>query len=71
MAVINEAFADRFFAGRNPIGRHITQGSGSEKNVMEVVGVAGNARDHGLRGQVLPRFYVGPRLRFELQAIRN
>jgi predicted permease len=58
VAVINEAFADRFFAGRNPIGRHITQGSGSEKNVMEVVGVAGNARDHGLRGQLPPRFYV-------------
>jgi predicted permease len=58
VAVINEAFADRFFAGRNPIGRHITEGSDSQKNVMEVVGVAGNARDHGLRGQVPPRFYV-------------
>jgi len=58
VAVINEAFADQFFAGRNPIGRHITEGSDNQKNVMEVVGVAGNARDHGLRGQVPPRFYV-------------
>jgi predicted permease len=58
VAVINEAFADRFFAGRNPIGRHITEGSGNQKNVMEVVGVARNVRDHGLRGQVPPRFYV-------------
>ncbi|HZI58316.1 MAG TPA: ABC transporter permease [Verrucomicrobiae bacterium] len=58
VTVINEAFANQFFAGRNPIGRHITEGSGDQRNVMEVVGVAGNARDHGLRGQVPPRFYV-------------
>jgi predicted permease len=58
VAVINEAFADRFFAGRNPIGRHITADPGNQKNVMEVVGVAGNVRDHALRGEVPPRFYV-------------
>ncbi|HET9167443.1 MAG TPA: ABC transporter permease [Candidatus Angelobacter sp.] len=58
VAVINEAFANRFFAGRNPVGRHITQDPGSQKNIMEVVGVAGNVRDHALRGEVPPRFYV-------------
>lgn len=58
VAVINEAFADRFFVGRNPIGRHITEGSGGQKSAMEVVGVTGNARDHSLRGQVPPRFYI-------------
>jgi predicted permease len=58
VAVINEAFANRFFAGRNPIGRHITQDPGNQKNIMEVVGVAGNVRDHALRGDVPPRFYV-------------
>lgn len=58
VAVINEAFANRFFAGRNPIGRHITQDPGNQKNIMEVVGVAGNIRDHALRGEVPPRFYV-------------
>jgi len=57
-AVINEAFASRFFAGRNPIGRHITQDPSNQKNIMEVVGVAGNVRDHALRGEVPPRFYV-------------
>jgi putative ABC transport system permease protein len=57
-AVINEAFANRFFAGRNPIGRHITQDPSNQKNIMEVVGVAGNVRDHALRGEVPPRFYV-------------
>jgi predicted permease len=58
VAVINEAFANRFFAGRNPIGRHITQDPGNQKNVMEVVGVARNVRDHALQGEVPPRFYV-------------
>ncbi len=57
VAVINESFANQFFAGRDPIGRHITEGSGSQTNRMEVVGVARNARDHALRGKVPPRFY--------------
>jgi predicted permease len=58
VCVINEAFAKLFFAGRNPIGRHITQKFGDKKNLLEVVGVAKNARDHRLRGDVPPRFYV-------------
>jgi predicted lysophospholipase L1 biosynthesis ABC-type transport system permease subunit len=56
--VINEAFAKLFFNGRNPIGRHIAQKFGDKKNVLEVVGVAKNARDHRLRGEVPPRFYL-------------
>jgi len=58
VCVINEAFAKLFFNGRNPIGRHITEKFGDKKNVMEVVGVAKNARDHGLRGDIPPRFYI-------------
>ncbi|MFL6388060.1 MAG: ABC transporter permease [Terriglobales bacterium] len=58
VAVINEAFVRQFFAGRNPIGRHITQDPGNQKNIVEVVGVARNVRDHALRGEVPPRFYV-------------
>ncbi len=58
VCVINEAFAKRFFAGRNPIGRHITEKFGGKNNAMEVVGVAKNARDHTLRDDVPPRFYI-------------
>ena len=58
VCVINDAFADKFFAGRDPIGRHVTQKFGEQKNAMEVVGVAKNARDHSLRDAVAPRFYV-------------
>jgi predicted permease len=58
VCVINEAFAKVFFKDRNPIGMHITQRFGPEKVMMEVVGVARNARDHRLRDEVPPRFYV-------------
>src|SRR5262249_39850349 len=58
VCVINEAFAKTFFKGRNPIGRHITQKFGNDKQVIEIVGVARDARDHRLRGDVPPRFYV-------------
>ncbi|HEY2497380.1 MAG TPA: ABC transporter permease [Candidatus Angelobacter sp.] len=58
VCVINEALAKLFFKDRNPIGRHITEKFGDKKNTMEVVGVAKNARDHRLRGDIPPRFYV-------------
>src|SRR5258708_24719177 len=58
VCVINEAFAKKFFAGRSPVGCHITEKFGDQKNVMEVVGVAKNVRDHRLRGDVPPRFYL-------------
>jgi len=58
VCVINEAFAKQFFNGRDPIGRHLTEKFGGAKNVMEVVGVAKNARDHALRDNVPPRFYI-------------
>jgi predicted permease len=58
VCVINESFANRFFAGRDPMGRHVIEKFGEQKNVMEVVGVVKDARDHALRGEVPPRFYV-------------
>jgi predicted permease len=58
VCVINEAFVKRFFEGRNPIGRHITQIFGDQRSTVEVVGVARDARDHRLRNDVPPRFYL-------------
>ncbi len=58
VAVINEAFAKKFFAGRDPVGRHITHSFGDHKQTYEIVGVARNLRDHNLKGDVPPRFYV-------------
>lgn len=58
VCVINESLAKLFFNGRNPIGRHITEKFGGKSNAMEIVGVAKNARDHRLRGDIPPRFYI-------------
>ncbi len=58
VCVINEAFAKKFFAGRNPIGRHVTEKFGDQRSVYEVVGVSRDARDHRLRGDIPPRFYI-------------
>jgi predicted permease len=57
LVVINQAFANRFFSGRNPIGRHITARFGDNKWNWEVIGVSADARDHKLRGDVPPRYY--------------
>ena len=54
VSVINEAFGKHFFAGRNPIGRHVTVNSAS----MEVVGVAKDAHVSSLRGAIEPKFYA-------------
>ncbi|MGH9628179.1 MAG: FtsX-like permease family protein, partial [Bryobacteraceae bacterium] len=50
VCVINETFAKRFFAGRNPLGLHVDK--------CEIVGVARNSRNRNLRDEIEPRFYV-------------
>ena len=58
VCVINEAFAKRFFDRRNPLGRRITLVNDDNRTSYLVVGVAGNARTHSLRGDVEPRYFV-------------
>jgi predicted permease len=62
VAVINEAFAKRFFDGRNPIGMRITRitSIGDDNRVIyQVVGVAKNAHtQRPLRDDVEPRYFV-------------
>jgi predicted permease len=59
ICVINQAFAERFFAGRNPIGMRITSiGEAAERTAYQVIGVAKNARTQSLRGEVEPRYFV-------------
>ena len=58
VCVINEAFAKKFFAGRNPIGHHVTDKFGDVKAVYEIVGVSKDARDHSLTRDVPPRFFI-------------
>ncbi|MGA8594630.1 MAG: ABC transporter permease [Bryobacteraceae bacterium] len=63
VCVINEAFANHFFAGDNPIGKHVTSTlpdeQGNEvRRSMQVVGVARDARVSSVRGAIDPKFYA-------------
>jgi predicted permease len=60
VAVVNQAFARKFFKSEDPIGRHFGQhGIGSERE-YEVIGVARDARyfGFGLENPVGPMFFV-------------
>lgn len=58
VCVINRAFAEKFFHGRDPIGRHITDEFPDTRTTLEIVGVAADARDSKLRENVKPIFYI-------------
>ncbi len=63
VCVINQAFAEHFFAGQNPLGRRVTttlsdEAGDSVRRRLEVIGVAKNARVQSLRGSIDPKFYV-------------
>ena len=58
VCVINETFARRFFAGRHPIGLHVTQRYADQSHTYEVVGVVKDSRQNRLRGRIEHRFYT-------------
>jgi predicted permease len=57
--IINEAFARKFFAGRNPIGLHIGFGSDpGTKTDMEVIGVVKDIKYTNLRDEIPVQAFV-------------
>jgi putative ABC transport system permease protein len=61
VAIIDQAFAKKYFAGVNPIGRHMTADLGDdvvEHPVREIVGVVGDIRQRGLAAEADPHYYV-------------
>jgi putative ABC transport system permease protein len=60
VAVINEAFAKRFFKGENPIGRHFGSRNSKYAGMYTVIGVAADMRyvTWGLKEPNRPMFYV-------------
>ena len=58
VCVINDAMARFYFSGRNPIGMHITDEFPDTRTTFRIVGVAKDARDHRLRGEIPRRFYI-------------
>ena len=60
VAVINEAFAKRFFKDRNPVGEHFGPGKIKYSTTFEVVGVSRDMRymTWGYKDPVRPMFWV-------------
>ena len=63
-AIVNEAFADRYFAGRDPIGQRLLLRVVGRTQV-EIVGVVSDARSASLRDPVAPNLFVPFRLNDE------
>jgi predicted permease len=57
VAVINQAFADRFYPGQNPIGRRITFNEKSDKDDLEIIGVIGTVKYGNAREEAQPTVY--------------
>ena len=60
VCIINEKQAQRFFVGRNPIGLHMTHGSGKlyTNPPMEIVGVVANSKWDDARSDIVPFLYM-------------
>jgi putative ABC transport system permease protein len=55
VAIVNETFARRFFAGGDPIGRHIGFQSWPS---LEIIGVAGDTRTADVTAAIYPAIYL-------------
>ena len=58
VAVVNQAFALKYFGDENPVGRHIVFNAPNDSSQAEVVGVARDAKYTVLRGPTPPTVYV-------------
>jgi predicted permease len=59
VCIINEKLAQRFFAGRNPIGLHIARGAGDAVHPdIEIVGIVANTKWDGPRSDLVPFVYM-------------
>jgi putative ABC transport system permease protein len=63
VVVINRTLAERFFPGKNPIGKHVRPGIGNgympgKLPMREIVGVIGDVKQAGLETQAAPEIYA-------------
>jgi predicted permease len=57
VAIINQTFADRYLANKNPIGHMVAFGNGPKAPVFTIVGVAANTKYTGVRESDRPMAY--------------
>jgi macrolide transport system ATP-binding/permease protein len=55
--LINEALAQKYFPGEDPIGKTIANGSLDPKSMREVIGIVANVREGGLDDEQWPAEY--------------
>jgi macrolide transport system ATP-binding/permease protein len=80
-AVVNQVFAEKYFRGQNPVGRHFTMGGKANPEDIEIVGISRTARYSSLKREIPPVTYIAwiqaPKSRqlrqmiFELRATGN
>jgi predicted permease len=58
VAVVNERYAERFFAGRSPLGQHLAAKLNGQPRDLEIIGVARNTNAIGLRAAPPAVVYV-------------
>ena len=58
VAVVNEAFARKFFGNQNPVGRRFGPAPRKNAGTYEIVGVAADVRFSAERGAVAPLYFV-------------
>jgi predicted permease len=61
VAIVNHAFANKYFPGENPLGKHIQPGIGDdvfEHPLREIVGVIGNIKRKGLTAGEEPQYFL-------------
>ena len=59
VAVVNEKFVRRFFAGRDPIGQHFGFGSGDDVKIdTEIIGVVKDSKNVDLRETIVPTVFL-------------
>lgn len=62
VAIINQAFAKKYFPGENPIGHRIQPGLGDDSrfdhSMREIVGVVGDVKRAGLTADADPTYYL-------------
>ena len=60
VAVVNEEFAKKFFAGENPVGRRIGLGDPRKPRDVEIIGVARTARYNSIKEKETPPLVYVP-----------
>lgn len=58
VVIINQAFAEKYFPGEDPIGQRIGDWNLSPKSIKEVVGIVDNIREGTLDSEIIPAEYI-------------